>query len=112
MIVNFLTGIAGPSALAFLGTIYDLIINAIGIVGFVALSILFGVLVGITLQRLWYSGLWGIRKWAIQGATKDLGATGVTSIPATPVGATTRPVVQTVSEPLPVEQPVEEKTQQ
>lgn len=91
---DFAIYVIGPVAFGVLSGIYLTVVAAIGIPGLWAIGIIFGLIGGITIQRLWYSGKWGVRKWAIRGATKDMGAAGVTSFDATPKGATTRPPVE------------------
>lgn len=97
---DFVIKVIGPAGFGVLSGIYTTVVSAIGIPGLWAIGIIIGLIGGITIQRLWYSGKWGIRKWAIQGAAKDLGATGVANIPATPVGATTRPETTVTTEKL------------
>lgn len=112
-VVNgFALNVLGPAGFAMLSATYLAIVAAIGIPGLWAIGIIIGVFFGIVIKTLWYRGKWSIRKWGIKGAVQDIGAAGVTSIPATPAVATARP--ETPTEPVTtiIEEPKAEETQQ
>lgn len=106
----FFIGTAGPVAYGWLNTAYITVISSIGVAGFAAMVLGFGFVIGMVVHFLWVKSDWGIRRWAAARTRRDLGVSGVSNVPSTPVAATTRPEpfvepVQAVAqETAPIEQ--------
>lgn len=50
-----------------------------------------GAVLGFIIYSFWHKADWRLRRWGAQRTASDLGTTPITHVPATPVGATTRP---------------------
>ena len=99
IIVNFLTMVLGPTFVGMIYGAYNWIIATIGFAGFSGIVLIFGLFCGLMIYKYWHKADWSLRRWAASRTSKDLGTTGVTSIPTTPAGATTRPVATTTLQP-------------
>jgi len=99
MVNGFAINVIGPAAFGVLNSLYLSIVGSIGIPGLWAIGIIIGVFGGFVIYHYWHRADWSLRRWAASRTSKDLGTTGVTSIPTTPAGATTRPVATTALPP-------------
>lgn len=69
-----------------------------------------GAVVGFVIYHFWHKADWSLRRWAASRTSKDLGTTGVTQLPSTPPGATTRPETEETRLAIPKELTVKEET--
>lgn len=108
-VINFFTLIAGPAVTNTAVGGVNMVISSVGLGGFAAIIGAVGLIGGVLVHLLWVKTDWRLRRWGSQRISKDLGAQPTTNLPATPVGATTRPPVKTetpVVAPTPKTEPV------
>lgn len=99
IVFNGLTLVLGPAVTGSIAGIVSMLLTNIGLLGFAGLMLGFGLLGGIFVHFLWVKADWSIRTWGAKRTAKDLGATPMTSLPSTPVGATVRPVAAVKAAP-------------
>lgn len=110
---GFFLNVAGPTGFNIVSSIYLAITDTVGILGLTGIILFAGCIVGIFVHKLWVSADWRIRRWGQARTARDLGTVGTTSMPSTPVGATTRPTVKADTPTLPEagkEEPAKEET--
>lgn len=95
---NFILRVAGPAVLGSLNNAYTMIMSTVGPGGFAALMLGGGAVIGIIIHSLWVRADWRLRRWSTNRIRKDLGVAPVTTIPATPPTATTRPTPPIVTQ--------------
>ena len=88
---GFALDIVGPTVFNTVSTVYLGIINTVGVPGLAAIILASGFVVGMFTHKMWVGTDWRIRRWAAHRTSRDLGTTGVTQLPSSPLGATTRP---------------------
>ena len=100
---GFTLDIVGPTVFNTVSTVYLGIINTVGVPGLAAIVLTSGFVVGIFTHKMLVGSDWRIRRWAAHRTSRDLGTTGVTQLPSSPLGATTRPEAK--KPVIPQEQP-------
>jgi len=118
VLVNGLVfNVVGPTIYKTISGFVSWIIATVGIAGFAVIVGIPVFILGILAHHYWVKGDWWLRRWGQSRTARDLGTAPVTSMPSTPVGATTRPVAtiplppaETVVVPPPEEKPKEAET--
>lgn len=86
---------AGPSIYYGIVNAAQGIVGSIGLGGFAAIIGSMCFILGVVTKHYWTKADWSLRRHFASRTSEDLGTTGVTQLPSTPSGATTRPTTST-----------------
>lgn len=96
---DFMLNTMGPTFFNAITSVYTGVLATVGVGGFAAIVLGVGFAVGIFTHKMWVSADWAIRRWGQARTATDLGTVSTTSMPSTPLGATTRPATKEAAVP-------------